>query len=338
MRIYIDKISSVTKNVRLSRSVETSEHISCTPGSIVVARVLNNKKIYNSLEIASGRMSILQKGDIIVVALGDRKALKGFVGETPKKLSVGDTIHLLNIGGVAGICTSASYPEVGAPLKLKVLGAVVRDGKPANIASYRLFEPTPKLKSRIPLIIVSGTCMNVGKTSTACAIIKHATLNGKRIAAAKLAGIASLKDTENMRDYGAIEVVSFVDAGFTSTIASEKIVDSIAKGAIEFLSQKKPDYIVIEFGDGVFGEYGVQAMLKDPYIAENIKRHIGCAHDPMGATKLQEVCKRLKVPLNMISGPVSDNSVGCDFIRKHLKVAAYNAIRQPEELYNNLFL
>ena len=177
--------------------------------------------------------------------------------------------------------------------------------------------------------------MHVGKTQIACSIIKQATQNGFKISATKLAGVACLKDTEKMKDYGATKVTSFIDAGLSSTVKSAESV-SVTKGAIDYLSQDNPDYIIIEFGDGVFGEYGVLDILKDPEMQNKTIAHIGAAHDPMGATKLFEVCKEIGMPLDLISGPVSDNSVGTQFIKTQLGIPAFNAISESETLFNYL--
>ena len=108
--------------------------------------------------------------------------------------------------------------------------------------------------------------MNVGKTSVACEIIKHMSRAGLKISAAKLAGVAAMKDTENMKDYGAKQAVTFVDAGYTSTVKNNGTAVFTAKGAIDYLSAEQPNYIVIEFGDGILGEYGVMDILKDKEI------------------------------------------------------------------------
>lgn len=335
MRIILDKISSVTKNANLAHEVEVSKNIDVCEGAVIAVKVLEDKKIYNQLELTTGRMSTLKKGDTLAVALGNRKALKGFVGEVPSKLQAGDVIHVLNLGGVAGICTSANLKEVGKPLQAKVIGAIVgANNQPINIKQFKLFEPRKNLKSSAPLIIVSGTCMNVGKTSVACEIIKHASRGGYKVCAAKLAGVAAMKDTENMKDYGAKVAVTFVDAGFTSTVKNNGTAVSTTKGAIDYLAANNPDYIVIEFGDGIFGEYGVFDILKDKEIQKNTAVHIGCAHDPVGAWKLFDVCKSIGAPLSIISGPVTDNSVGADFIAKNLNIPAFNALTNGEELFN----
>ncbi|MBI2463385.1 hypothetical protein HYV57_00315 [Candidatus Peregrinibacteria bacterium] len=378
LNIVLDKIASVTKNANLPQEVTITEKIVAREGSLLVVKILEDKKIYNQVELASGRLSILKKGDIVAVALGNRRALKGFVGEVPKTLAVGDTINILNLGGVAGLCTSENLKEVGHSLKAKVLGAIAAktlgavatktfgvvpmkslgvvvtktlDAVPAktfgaiemnacehslNIKQFTLFSPKMRLESTIPLIVVSGTCMNVGKTSVACEIIKHAHRKKYKVFAAKLAGVAALRDTENMKDYGAKEAVTFVDAGFTSTVNNGDKAVEISKGAIDYLANGQPHCIVIEFGDGVYGEYGVMKILKDKEIQKNIIAHVGCAHDPMGAAKLVEVCAEIGAPIDLISGPVTDNSVGVKFVKDNLHVPAFNALFYGEQLFDHL--
>lgn len=338
MKIIVDKIGSVTKNVPLGHQVEVTSKIKCEEGAIIAVEVLKDKKIYNQLELTSGRLSTIHKGDILVVALGNRRALKGFVGEVPKNLKVDDVINLLNLGGVAGICTSANVHEVGLPLKVKVLGAVCDKNKdPLNIKQFKLFEKSKTIKSKIPLIIITGTCMNVGKTTVACEIVKGACKKGFKIYCAKMAGIAALRDTANMQDYGAEKTVSMIDAGYTSTAMNPKESVEITKGAINYLSKDKPDYILVELGDGIIGEYGVLENLKDPELKKNITVHVGCAHDPVGALKLYEICKEFKIPLHLISGPVTDNSIGTKFIHENLLIPAINGLINGEKLFPKLY-
>ena len=154
--------------------------------------------------------------------------------------------------------------------------------------------------------------------------------------AAKLTGVAALKDVEKMKDYGAHKSISFVDGGYTSTAKHKGEIVSITKGAIDYLSQSKPDAIVIEFGDGLLGEYGVEEILKNADLQNNMAFHIGCAYDPLGAMKLVELCEAMGAPINMMSGPVTDNSVGVNFIEKTLKIPAVNALTQGEKLFRQM--
>lgn len=135
-----------------------------------------------------------------------------------------------------------------------------------------------------------------------------------------------------MEDYGVHEGVSFVDCGITSTanIDGDEMV-GVAKGAIEHLSKSSPDAIMIEFGDGLMGKYGVNAILQDPQIQKNVRFHIGCARDPVGAIGLAEGCAKIGLPLDVVSGPVTDNQVGQDILKERLGVMTYNAFNPSNE-------
>ena len=95
--IIIDKIGSVTKNLNIKHKEKLTDKLSSEMGTVLAVEVLEDKSIYNELELVSGRMSKLKKGDIIAVALGSRMALKGFTGRLPSRLQTGDIIHLLNL-------------------------------------------------------------------------------------------------------------------------------------------------------------------------------------------------------------------------------------------------
>ncbi|MFA5352155.1 MAG: hypothetical protein WC304_02645 [Candidatus Gracilibacteria bacterium] len=333
MRITLEKISSVTKNCNLSNEVTVTDDFKPVLGLVLAARVLNEKRLYNQLELPTGRFATVQKDDVIAVALGERRALKGYVGSMPKTLKTGDIIQLLNMGGVAGIMESENLKEVGPSFNLEILGAITgKSGKPLNIADNTLYSPKDSLISKVPMVIVSGTCMNSGKTTVASEVIKYATRAGLKVAAAKLSGVAAMRDTENMQDHGAKKATSFVDAGLPSTVGCETAL-AVAKGAIDYLAQDKPDLIVIEFGDGIYGEYGVAGVIEDPEISGQVLCHIGCAHDPVGALGLVEYGKRIKNPLHIISGPVTDNSVGINFIEKECGVVAINAYNNPAKIF-----
>src|SRR5919198_1508343 len=105
--VVVDKIASITQALNLGHElrVETN-NIPCEEG--VVLEVLTSKSTYNTLELTSGRMAKVSRGDVVVGALGHRQALFGYSGHLPESVKEGDIIHVLNIGGVLGICDSAN--------------------------------------------------------------------------------------------------------------------------------------------------------------------------------------------------------------------------------------
>ena len=330
--ITLDKVGSVLKNLNLDPRAELTDNLSCAMGTVLAAEVLEDKSVYNSFELVSGRMSVLKKGDIIAVALGSRMALKGFTGRLPRRLDTGDVIHLLNFGGVAGVCTSANVQEVGEPLRIRILGGVTRKKKLLNISDAASFQALDVMQNKTPLIIVTGTSMDSGKTTAATEIVKPLTRMGMKLAGTKLTGVGAHRDIYKMLDNGVSEAVSFTDCGISSTAnIDDQTVVSVAKGALEHLSKGKPDAIIIEFGDGLMGKYGVDAILADKQIQDNVRLHIGCASDPVGAVGLANVCDQLGLPLDVLSGPVTDNEVGKQIISEQVGCLTYNAFKQTND-------
>ena len=337
-KIQFDKISSVTKNLELKAEEKLTDKLSCEMGTVLAVQVLDDKNVYNELELPTGRMSKIKKGDVIAVALGNRMALQGFVGNLPKTLKVDDVIHLLNFGGVAGVCVSANLKEVGEPMRVRVLGGVERKGKLLNINQACKFKPLTSLKKCAPLIITTGTSMDSGKTTVAVEITKTLTRMGMKLAGAKLTGVGAHRDTYKMSDYGVYEAVSFTDCGVASTANFDgRTMVGVAKGALDHLSKSNPDAIMIEFGDGLMGKYGVDAILCDPEIQKHVRFHIGCARDPIGAVGLAQECQRIGLPIDMMSGPVTDNQVGKDILKERLNILTYNAFK-PDNQWLDLII
>ena len=103
--LVVDKIASVAQSCRLGREVRISPDIPCEEGVVIAVEVLSNKATYNTLELTSGRMAQVKRGDIIVGALGHRAALFGYSGHIPEQLAPGDKINLLNLGGSSASAT-----------------------------------------------------------------------------------------------------------------------------------------------------------------------------------------------------------------------------------------
>ncbi|MCB1216129.1 hypothetical protein KDL44_01970 [bacterium] len=328
MRIRADKIASATRGLKLDALLSLGTEISCVEGSVVACRVLNDKSTYRQLEDVHGRMTSVKRGDVIVGVLGNRQALHGYEGHVPLDAAVGDRLQLLNLGGVIGVCTSAN-PEVGPPFELELLGQVQTfpgfQSRKAVAAS--ISQPDtglPELSHSPALLIVCGSCMNSGKTVAASAIVSELNRLGLHVAGAKLTGVSLLRDVLSMQDYGAREVMDFTDAGFPSTVPGNAVL--AARRVICGLSPSRPDLIVVEMGDGIFGSYGVQEILDDPAVSASIRMLVYCANDPAGAFGgVLQLREKHDLQVNVVSGPVTDNQVGRRFIEEQLQLPAINA-------------
>lgn len=330
MKIHCHKIASVTYRLGLPQEVEISRIIEPRMGTVLVVRALEEKRVYDVLELASGRQAHISKGDVIAGALGSRAALRGFVGRVPEKLSAGDRIHVLNLGGVLGECTSGTN-EVGHPLLVEVLGMAVRDGKALNIRD-RALPTADRLELKEPVVLVAGTCMNSGKTRAAVEIIFHLTQRGYRVGAAKLTGVACLRDTLNMMDHGAVEGLSFLDCGLPTT-SDVPNLPSVAKGILNALSQREVDVVVAEAGDGVIGHYGVRSLLEDSELRGATRCCVLTANDLVAAWGAQRLLEgELGLRIGVMAGPATDNEVGSHYVEEELKIPAANARIQGEKL------
>jgi hypothetical protein len=345
IRVNLDKIASAAKNAPITHDAYISEDIVAQSGYVVAVKILTDKAVYNQLENVEGRMTRLKPGDVIAGVLGHRRALRGYVGDVPDTLAVGDTLHVLNLGGVVGRCSSYA-PDVGKPFEAELLGAVLhfpylgeRVGVPACITDHAIPGDGP-VQSSAPIIAVVGTCMNAGKTVAACEIIHGLVRRGRSVAAGKLTGVALQRDVLGMLDHGAIEALSFVDAGVVTTDPAS--APESARRIVTELNRSNPDAIVLEFGDGLLGEYGVQAILSTKDVARRIGAVVLCATDPVGAWGGARLLREeYGMAADLVTGPATDNEVGGAFIQSSLGVATANALNEPERLvelvWNSVF-
>ncbi|NOR65783.1 MAG: hypothetical protein GQ528_00320 [Woeseiaceae bacterium] len=329
--IFVDKVASVAQHSNLSHELRVSADIPCEEGVLIAVRVLNNKTRYNQLELTSGRMATVNQGDIIVGALGHRKALLGYSGHLPEALEVGSTIQILNIGGVLGMCDSAN-PDVGAPFDCEVLGTVLhfpylgeRIGVPARVGAREL-DINAGLNTRaVPVIALAGTCMDSGKTAAACTIVSRLRHRGLKVAACKATGVSLRRDILAMEDAGAAHSMIFSDLGVVTTTSENG--PALTRALLSSLAELRPDVIVIELGDGLLGAYGVEAILADKDIRDAFTAVILCANDPVaawgGARILRE---QFDIEPAVVTGPATDNAVGIDQIKERLSLPAINAL------------
>lgn len=341
-RVTIDKRGSVTASITVATQALLSDKIVAREGELIAARVVERSLRYGHLEDIHGRQVAIHEGDIVIGALGRRNALHGHGGVIPDTLEVGDTLHILNLGGVMGLCQT-SNPMVGPPTVLEVLGSVLtfpvvgsREGVPANL-NMSHWASTPALTQEQidnvpPLIFISGTCMNAGKTFAACAVVRAFVQANLTVSATKFTGVAARKDVLSMLDCGASQALTFVDVGLPST--SRTTAPRSALQLLRILSEQspKPDAIIVELGDGLLGAYGVMEILKNDIISKIPAVHICCASDPVGSFGTATLFKQeLGKRPDLFTGPVTDNQIGCAQITETLGVPALNAIAHAPE-------
>ncbi|MDT0631110.1 hypothetical protein RQM47_01845 [Rubrivirga sp. S365] len=345
-----DHVASSTGPCALGHEVRVSPYVVAEEGYCLAARALDTKEVYNQIEGADGVFRTVVAGEVIVGALGERQALKGYSGRIPRHVAPGDTLHVQNMGGILGR-VAQPHPDLGPALRVEVLGAVLLGDPPrhARIQDTAI-DPVETLAASAPLVFVSGTAMNTGKTYAAAALVAGLTARGLRVAAAKLTGAALQRDVRAMVEGGAVASASFVEAGAVATTGRDMV--PIAKGLIAHLNRPAPlrdgtegeggveteggavpDVLVLELGDGVIGPYGVDQILQDMELQRLTATHVLAAADLAGVWACDQLFRsRYRAGIGVVVGPATDTDVGRRYIQTSLGIPAVNARSEPDAL------
>lgn len=270
-------------------------------GDVVLAEV-TKIGAHARLEGREGQRQVLYAGDRVVGVLGHRYAPDQFEGYAGIE---GGRLHLLSVAGVAGQVQSR-HADMGAPTRLQMLG-YLRDlhGQRVNTRRFALLPPDVPPVHRIPTVVVVGTMMNAGKTTTATGIIHGALRKQMVVAAAKVTGTASGKDISQMRDAGARRVLDFTACGWPSTyMCSAAELEELFLTLYASLLRVDPQLIVLELADGLI-QRETAFLLQSPLFRSYVTAVVLAAGDAMGAEAAAGRLRAMRMPLIAVSGRTS---------------------------------
>lgn len=265
---------------RISNLAETDFTIESCPrgewddGDYVVCEVMCVRGRDRCVELATGRMTEVVRGDQIVGALGRRAASLELSGSWR---AVGEEMHIdmLTAGGLFGRITSEStYHTSPAPVEYR--GHVKIGGRKARMADY--VGSVERRELRVPIVLVIGTSVSAGKTTSCRVIIRELKRMGLRVLGAKLTGSGRYGDILGMRDAGAFEVLDFVDVGLPSTVCPANEYREALTGLLSRMAAANPDAIVAEAGASPLEPYNGATALE--MISSNVRCTVLCASDP----------------------------------------------------------
>lgn len=329
LRLRPHKVGSVCLPFDLGPYVNVHQQPLAEEGAAIAVRVLTARKEYGHLELPSGRQARLVPGDIIVGVLGNRAALRGFCGRTPKEVKAGDTLHLLNMGGVIGVA-EGGHAGLGRPIELEVIGTPMRNGRYLRLGEHGI-DATVSIPEKVPpVLVLVGTCMNAGKTTAASVITRFIRRKGRMVHAGKVTGVAAIKDLQLFEDNGAGVTLSFLSCGLPSTCYRGDVVQ-VARTLLAHLAREAPDFIILEMGDGLMGEYGVDDVLADPVFSKHVKGAVLAAHDIIGAVAAARQLEAYGIETKVITGPCTDNAAGTRKLQS-LGLYAANTLMEPDEV------
>lgn len=326
------KRGSSTLRAVIGKNISIQPRSTAQLGDVVAVEVLRVNENYPHLELLDGATTPLVAGERIIGVLGSRQALRGFVGCVPDMLAENDQLALLNVGGVIGKFLDATT-ALGEATQVRYLGTLHDERGVVTLQRDALPMATHLLRRR-PIVLVVGTCMNVGKTVTASELIRVATAHGFRVGAAKLSGVGAIRDLKKFEAAGAVDVKSFLDCGLPSTVDARDLAP-IVKTIANALDG---DLLIFELGDGIFGDYRVDSVITDADIMASVAAVVVCAGDLMGAYGARIYLDQLGVRIAAFSGLATENISGSDYLEAHLGIPAVNALKYPERLFATLNL
>jgi len=268
-----------------------------TSGDLVLARV-DSIGQHTRLESPGGRRQHLFPGDEILVCYANRYAPAQFEAMVPAGIGPCD---LVAGGGVASqaLCR---HDKLRPPTQIEVLGFVTGpDRRPVNLASHRI-PPTEPASRRPPTIIVAGTSMDSGKTTTAAGIIRGLIAQGHRVGAIKSTGTGAGGDRWRMVDSGASTFLDFIDVGMASTYLMDD--ERILEGFVTLnatVAAHGVEVTVVEIADGLHHDE-TRNLLSSEQVRSHCDGVVFAASDAAGAVQGVEELRAMDLPVLAVSG------------------------------------
>ena len=230
----------------------------------------------------------------VVVAIGGRYANRSVSGRAPDSPAApGAVLDLLNVGGVCGIRANPETPCV----KIEVKGGVALRGEPALLSDLPVIPDTrcPVDEEGVPcapIILVTGSDMDVGKTTCASSLASALHSSGIHVSYVKLTGTGRMRDLMQVnygRPLGFFDSArlgwDFVDAGLASTCGVSK--HKVRRCAQNLLRHAcaKAEIVIAELADSPSADASLD-VASDPWVKDWLSRRglIVCACDTLEST------------------------------------------------------
>ena len=269
------------------------------------------------LELANGRIVDAMSGMRTIGALGKRAATLEATGDWQ---AVGDDLEMNALTG-AGLYGKAESiaPWLPRLISLTYDGHVMLDGRKANMADY--VHALAPAKYAVPTILLIGTSMSSGKTTTGRIIIHELQRAGLRVAGAKFTGAGRYRDVLSYRDAGARFIIDFVDAGLPSTVVAPARFDAAMQHMLALLSEAEIDVVVAEAGASPLEPYnGDRAVAA---IQDQLCCTVLCASDPYAVLGVREA---FGIEPDLVAGPTANTVAGIELVRKLTGLEALNLL------------
>jgi hypothetical protein len=284
-------------------------------GDYIIARVNGNRGRLCSLELPHGRMTEVMEGDLVVGALGTRAATLEAVGDW-RAIGADGELNALTAAGLFGKVTSLS-PFLSSPMRLRYEGHVLRGG---NKLTMRGSLPLVDIVDfDIPVILIVGSSMSAGKTTSGRIIVHLLAQMGLRVVGAKLTGAARYRDMLSFLDAGASAVYDFVDAGLPSSAVDEALYREALPYLLTLIARDRPDVVVAEAGASPLEPYNGAAAKE--MIRNQVRFKLLCAQDPYAVVGVRQAFQREP---DLVAGGAANTEAAIALVKKLSGLPALN--------------
>lgn len=285
-------------------------------GDYVVGEITGSSGRAYTIELASGRMINAMPGDHVVGAFGNRSATLEGVGSWSD--IEGNKMNAMTSAGLFGAITSLSA-MIPRTVELSYRGHAVRNGEKVCMSDFAIGPATGEYN--VPTILLVGTSMSAGKTTTGRLVVHELEKMGKRVVGTKLTGAGRYRDVLSFRDAGASAIYDFVDAGLPSTVVPETVFQDAIRPLLYQIASLEPDIVVAEAGASPLEPYNGTAAIEE--LGDNICCTILCASDPYAVVGVE---KAFGLKPDLVSGPAASTSAAIDLVYKLTGVEAINVM------------
>lgn len=285
-------------------------------GDYVVGAIRRSSRPTYAIELASGRMISGMPGDHVIGAFGNRAATLEGVGSWVDIRN--GRMNAMTGAGLFGSITSLS-PMISRTVELDYVGHVARNGKKVRMSDFAIGGAAGRFD--VPTILLVGTSMSAGKTTTGRVVVHELEKMGKKVVGTKLTGAGRYRDVLSFRDAGADAIFDFVDAGLPSTVVPETEFRKAIRPLLYRIAGLDPDVVVAEAGASPLEPYNGAAAIDE--LGDNICCTILCASDPYAVVGVE---KAFGLRPDLVSGPATSTSAAIDLVQKLVGIPAVNVM------------
>lgn len=315
-RYFFTSLARISDLRERDFAVEPLPRRAWASGDYVVGEVASPPSPLSRIELDTGRMVAVVEGDLILGAFGVRYATLEAVGGW-QGIGRDRMMESLTGAGLFGKSTSRSIllPPL---LALRYRGHALA-GRKVTMGDF--VTPVPYRSLELPVVLLVGTSMSAGKTTTARVIIRQLKRYGLVVIGAKLTGAGRYRDILSMQDAGADHVFDFVDAGLPSTVLPESEYRKLLRNLLSRMAAVEADVLVAEVGASPLEPYNGAAAIEE--LGGNVRCTVLSASDPYAVTG---VTRAFGNRPDLVTGLATSTRAGIELVEKLSGIEALNVL------------